>query len=113
MKYGKENPMFVSNIFSHSLVEDKFTGFVRDISGNTVSYLNGKFHNSNEPAVRIIGDYDAWFLNNKRHRADGPAVIFHYGKYVKLWCFDDVKYGQCEDFTNESWMKFTSLLVLK
>ena len=37
-------------------------------------WLNGKRHREDGPAV-IDGNYQAWYQNEKRHREDGPAFI--------------------------------------
>ena len=37
-------------------------------------YLNNKLHREDGPAV-IDGERQVWYLNGKRHREDGPAYI--------------------------------------
>jgi len=46
-------------------------------------YLNDKRHREDGPAVEYKDGYKAWFLNGKRHREDSPAV--EYGNSYKAW----------------------------
>ncbi len=48
----------------------------------------------------IIGD-KSWYINDKLHRTDGPAVEWADGD--KYWCINDVKYSFSE------WLKLSSL----
>ena len=43
--------------------------------GTQVWYLNGKRHREDGPAVISPNGTQYWFLNGKRHRKDGPAYI--------------------------------------
>ncbi len=43
--------------------------------GSQAWYLNGKFHREDGPAVIWANGYQSWYLNGKLHREDGPAVI--------------------------------------
>ena len=38
-------------------------------------YLNGKMHREDGPAMIWADGAKAWYLNGKLHREDGPAVI--------------------------------------
>jgi hypothetical protein len=38
-------------------------------------YLNGKRHREAGPAVIRVNGTQAWYLNDKLHRTDGPAYI--------------------------------------
>ena len=41
-------------------------------------------HREDEPAVeRVDGGYRAWYLNGKRHREDGPAIVWASGD--QMW----------------------------
>lgn len=46
-------------------------------------YLNDKRHREDGPAVEWAGVYKSWYLNGKLHREDGPAVEFADG--YKAW----------------------------
>jgi hypothetical protein len=43
-------------------------------TGNKRWYLNDKLHREDGPAVEYPTGYKSWWLNGKRHREDGPAV---------------------------------------
>jgi len=47
-------------------------------------YLNDKLHHTDGPAV-IEGDYQEWWLNGKLHRNDGPAII---DCDYQAWCLN-------------------------
>jgi len=50
-------------------------------------YLNGKRHRTDGPALIICNDGTReWYLNGKRHRTDGPALIANGNNY---WYFND------------------------
>jgi hypothetical protein len=73
MKYTKDNPKLVENIYNFKGIKT-FTGVVED--KNTIAYhVNGKYHRENGPAVEFSDGYKEWIINGKRHREDGPAVI--------------------------------------
>jgi hypothetical protein len=36
---------------------------------------NGKLHREFGPAVEMIKDFQAWYINGLLHREDGPAII--------------------------------------
>jgi hypothetical protein len=42
-------------------------------------YLNDKLHREDGPAIEWADGYKSWYLNGKRHREDGPAVEYHTG----------------------------------
>ena len=46
-------------------------------------YLNDKLHREDGPAVDWADGYKAWYLNGKRHREDGPASEYASGN--KVW----------------------------
>ena len=54
-------------------------------NGSQEWWLNDKFHRIDGPAI-IYGDYQEWWLNGKLHRLDGPAII--YGDYQEWWIED-------------------------
>ena len=37
-------------------------------------YLNDKLHREDGPAIEYADGYKYWFLNDKLHRVDGPAI---------------------------------------
>jgi len=38
-------------------------------------YLNDKLHRTDGPAVEYANGTKRWYLNDKLHRTDGPAVV--------------------------------------
>ena len=108
MIYTKDNPKLVTNYF---MFEGKktFTGVVKNKNGDIVYYLNGKFHREDGPAV-YNDAYKGWWLYGRLHREDGPAAEYTGGK---SWYLNDQCYGNDDDFTNESWIRFVKLESLK
>jgi len=49
------------------------------IYGDQEWYLNGKRHRENGPALIDKHDNQEWYINDKLHREDGPAVIYADG----------------------------------
>jgi hypothetical protein len=43
-------------------------------NGTKVWYLNDKFHREDGPAVEFANGTKWWYLNDKLHREDGPAI---------------------------------------
>jgi hypothetical protein len=43
-------------------------------NGDKAWYLTDKLHREDGPAIEGIDGYKAWYLNGKRHREDGPAI---------------------------------------
>ena len=60
--------------------------------GSQAWYLNGRLHREDGPAV-INSNYQAWYFRGQLHRADGPAYIqfdgfqswFLRGVQVSAW----------------------------
>jgi hypothetical protein len=109
MTYTIDNPKLVSDIFSFEGVKN-FSGVVKDKNNNIVYYLNGKFHRTDGPAIEWRGS-KFWCLNGKRHREDGPAIVHSDGG--KDWYLNNKYHGINNDFTNESWIRFVRLQLLK
>ena len=57
-----------------------------DDDGDKVWYLNNKLHREDGPAVEFSNGSKMWYLNNQRHRIDGPAVEWVDGS--KEWCLN-------------------------
>ena len=58
-------------------------GLIIDKYENKRWYLNDKLHREDGPAVKYTDGSKCWYLNGKRHREDGPAVEYADGE--KLW----------------------------
>jgi len=52
-------------------------------------------------------DYIAFFKNSKLHNDKNAAYI--YGNKYKQFCLNDKDYGTNNDFTKESWRRFSKL----
>jgi len=50
-------------------------GLITDFVGNQYWYLNDKLHREDEPAIIHSDGYQAWCINGEYHREDGPAII--------------------------------------
>ena len=109
MKYTKDNPKLIECYFSFKRMKI-FTGVVKDEKNTIAYYLNGNFHREDGPAVIYDNSYQAWYLNGKYHRTDGPAV--EWGE-AREWCLNGEFYGYNNDYTNESWIRFVQLEILK
>jgi len=48
-------------------------------NGTQVWYLNDKRHRADGPAIIRANGTQVWWLNGKLHRKDGPAVIYSSG----------------------------------
>jgi hypothetical protein len=58
-----------------------------DRYGNKYWYLNDKLHREDGPAIEYANGAKQWHLNGKRHRVDGPAIV-DTDNY-KEWYFND------------------------
>ena len=55
--------------------------------GTKCWFLNDKLHREDGPAVEYPNGRKCWYLNDKRHREDGPAVEWPNGE--KDWYLND------------------------
>ena len=58
-----------------------------DDAGTKRWYLNDKLHREDGPAIEYANGSKCWYLNGKRHRTDGPAVECANGN--KYWYLND------------------------
>jgi hypothetical protein len=65
-----------------------------DDDGSKYWYLNDHRHREDGPAEEYPNGTKKWFLNGKLHREDGPAVEWSDG--TKRWYFNDVKLSETE-----------------
>ena len=56
-------------------------------SGKQSWYLNDKLHREDGPAIIRADGSQSWCLNDKLHREDGPAIISANG--TEIWCLND------------------------
>ena len=59
------------------------TGMFKDRDGTKLWYVNNKEHRLDGPAVEYANGDKEWFVNGKRHRLDGPAIEWADG--TKAW----------------------------
>jgi len=64
-------------------------------NGNKFWYLNNKHHREDGPAIEFADGDKSWYLNGKRHREDGPAIESSCG--FRQWYLND------EQLTEEQW----------
>ena len=57
-------------------------------------YLNNKRHREDGPAIEWAGGTKSWFLNGKCHREDGAAIEGADGS--KFWYLNGQKYTEAE-----------------
>jgi hypothetical protein len=57
--------------------------------GDKYWYLNDKLHRVDGPAIEYANGSKFWYLNGKRHRVDGPAVEWADGS--KSWYLDGIE----------------------
>jgi hypothetical protein len=79
-------------IKNYSEIPKGFTGIVEFTNGQKEWYLNGKRHREDGPAIIRPRGTKSWYLNGKRHRIDGPAIEYPDGSKV-WWINDDYVYG--------------------
>ena len=61
-------------------------------NGNKGWYLNDKLHREDGPAVEYTGGDKLWYLNGKLHREDGPAFEGMHGD--KIWYQNDKRHRE-------------------
>ena len=110
MTYTKENPKLV-NFYGSFEGRETFTGVVKDKYGDIIYHLNGNIHRTDGPACEYANGDKQWHLNGKLHREDGPACEVANGR--KYWYLNSKYYGCDDDFTNESWIRFVQLELLR
>ena len=65
-----------------------------DDDGTKRWFLDDKLHREDGPAVEYVNGSKEWYLNGKCHRVDGPAVEYDYG--TKYWFLNGVEYTEAE-----------------
>ena len=110
MKYTKDNHKLVKCLFRFKDLLS-FTGVVKDKENNIAYFLNGKWRREDGPAIEFADGDKHWYLNGQYHRTDGPAIETFNG--TKAWWLNDKCYGWNDDYTNESWIRFVKLELLK
>ena len=74
-------------------------------NGNKQWFLNNKRHREDGPAIEWANGGKAWWLNGKLHREDGPALECANG--TKEWWLNDILHREdgpaCEYSNGEKW----------
>ena len=65
--------------------------------GSVKYFLNDKLHRTDGPAIEYNDGYRAWYIYDKRHRLDGPAFECPDG-YKEYWIHD--KYYSVKEFND-------------
>jgi hypothetical protein len=68
------------------------------VDGIKCWYLNDKRHREDGPALERVGGEKRWYLNDKLHREDGPAIEWSDG--TKSWFLNGNKFS-FEDYIQE------------
>jgi hypothetical protein len=55
-------------------------------------YLDNKPHREDGPAVEYYGGTKEWYINGQRHREDGPAMEIFNG--TNEWYLNDIRYTE-------------------
>jgi len=76
-----------------------------DSNGTKCWYLNNKYHRTDGPAIEYYNGDKQWFLNGKHHRTDGPAIEYSNGR--KFW------YLNGEELSQEDYLQITRKNKLK
>jgi hypothetical protein len=66
--------------------------------GTKYWYLDNKLHREDGPAVEFIVGENYWYLNNQLHREDGPAIEGIRGE--KIWCLKGKEVSWKQVFKN-------------
>lgn len=64
---------------------------VSDVLDGRYYYLDDKSHRLDGPAVENKDGYKAWYIEGQRHRIDGPAIEWSDGK--KSWYIEGEAYA--------------------
>jgi len=69
-----------------------------NFDGTKCWFLNDKLHRTNGPAMEFVSGTKFWFLNDKRHRTDGPAVEWYDNYMTKWWYLSDIRYYSKQEY---------------
>jgi hypothetical protein len=76
-------------------------GLITDVYGHRFWYLNDKLHRIDGPALENANGSKYWCLKDNAHRIDGPAVEYASGSYE--WYLNDVRYSFKEYIIAAKW----------
>ena len=84
-------------------------GLTIDNDGSKYWYLNDKRHRTDGPAIESKNGYKGWYINGKCHRTDGPAIEYKDG--TKVWYLNDYELSE-EQYLKRTRNKKLELLGL-
>ena len=76
-----------------------------DKYGDKRWYLNDKRHRTDGPAIEYSNGSKFWYLNGEYHRTDGPAIEYNNGN--KLW------YIHGHELSEEQYLRTTRNIKLE
>jgi hypothetical protein len=76
-------------------------GPITDTRGNRRWYLNDKEHRIDGPAIEYVNGNNYWYLNDSLHRTDGPAAEFADG--YRGWWLNGKEYSFEEYIVKANW----------
>ena len=62
-----------------------YNGMYHTLSGHKCWYLNNRYHREDGPAIESRSGEKQWWINGQRHREDGPAIELSDGR--KIWYY--------------------------
>ena len=71
-------------------------GLIIDANGSKNWYVNDKRHRTDGPAVELPSGSKFWFIDGKHHRTDGPAIVYADG--TKCWYVDSKRHRTNKSF---------------
>ena len=77
-------------------IPENYTGIVECSDGTKYWYLNEKYHRTDGPAVECADGSKYWYINGKCHRTDGPAIEYPDGR--SYWYLNHKQYTKEEHF---------------
>jgi len=76
------------NISNEELIEVLKTICISKADGSKHWYLNNQRHRIDGPAIEYADGTKSWYLNNQRHRVAGPAIEMADG--TKEWWLNGI-----------------------
>ena len=62
--------------------------------GDKLWFLNNKLHRTDGPAIEYANGDKFWYLNNKLHRTDGPALEYSDARRGGSWYLNGVRQAE-------------------
>ena len=97
----------------NEIIEEQSTCEI-DANGTKRWYLDDKLHRTDGPAVECADGSKFWYLNGKRHRTDGPSAEWESGR--TFWYLNGYAYSledYCKELYKDEWEMYYTALSLK